>query len=109
MKAFRRKARRGERSQRMDIKAIRQRPAGATYWEGCLWGYPRKARSENAGILDVFSPISNPSRGAHIINGLRLFIVNLPRHSRLYGSPTANLNSSVDIGFVRSVLRDTSE
>src|ERR1700722_16596780 len=63
MKAFRRKARRGERSQRMDIKAIRQRPAAATYWEGCFWGYPREARTKNAGILNVFSPISVPSRG----------------------------------------------
>ena len=88
MKAFRRKARRGERSQRMDIKAIRQRPAGATYWEGCLWGYPRKARSENAGILDVFSPISNPSRGASFHKIAILARPRSPTSRRPFEPPT---------------------
>lgn len=51
---------------RMDIQAIRQRPAAATYWEGCLWEYPREARSKSAGILDVFSPILVPPLGEQV-------------------------------------------
>ena len=40
-------------------------------------------KSRNPRIVDVFSSISNPSRGASKINYLRFFLVNLPRYSRV--------------------------
>jgi hypothetical protein len=60
---------------------IRSRPVAATFRRGYFWGYPRKAKCENAAILGIFSPISNPSRGASEINNLHYFHLNLLRHS----------------------------
>jgi hypothetical protein len=59
---------------------IRGHPAAATLQTGRSWGYLRKTKCENAGILDVLFSISVPSRRASTINHLRFFPVYLLRY-----------------------------
>jgi hypothetical protein len=63
---------------RLVAYSVRQQP---TFWRGGFGGISSALKYKYSGILDVFSSIAVPSRGASIFNNLPLFHENLLRYS----------------------------